>query len=214
MTFLSTPLPPCISAGSDGTPSFSVDVARGPSGYEQRISRRGFSLRKFNVGYHIRRTEQLADIVAHFEVCEGKLHTFPFLDRMDHKSCGPFDEPAATDVLLGVGDGSQAEFQLRKGYTRGSSTVYRTIQLPIEGTVLIAVNGSPQTESSPSQYSIDYETGIVTFGSGDIPAAMENVTAGFQYRCKVRFDTDDLTQTYEGFHAGGIASIPLIEVRE
>ena len=45
------------------------------------------------------------------------------------------------------------------------------------------------------------------------PAAGRAVTAGFQFDTPVRFDTDRLDVTLEGFDAGRVVSVPLIEVR-
>ena len=39
------------------------------------------------------------------------------------------------------------------------------------------------------------------------------VTAGFAFDVAVRFDSDRLDVTLEGFEAGRIAAVPLVEVR-
>ena len=211
MAHLTTPLPQCISAGSDGSIGTAVDIIRNPSGHDVRIQRRSESLRKFNIAYNLRRQSDLDDILAHFEVCEGPLHTFPLNDRLDRKSCSSFDTPSMSDVSLGTGDGATAAFPLRKGYTRGPVTKYRTILLPDSGSVLIAVNGVLKTITT--HYTVNLLTGIVTFTAGNIPTLGQAVTAGFTFKCKVRFDTNDLTASYEGFRVGQTGVIPVIEVR-
>jgi uncharacterized protein (TIGR02217 family) len=45
------------------------------------------------------------------------------------------------------------------------------------------------------------------------PAAGAAVTAGFAFDTPVRFDTDRLDVTLEGFEAGRMVAAPLIEVR-
>jgi uncharacterized protein (TIGR02217 family) len=210
MAFIDAALPPCISAGSEGTPSFQVDIARHPSGYEQRVARRGNALRRWNLGYSIRKLQDLYDVAQFFIAVEGPLNTFPYLDRLDDRSCAPTATPSQLDALIGIGDGATATFQLRKSYVAGSTTKYRTITLPISGSVKIAVNGVYKTETT--HYTVDYSTGIVTFSGGNIPANGHDVTAGFKFRCKVRFEGNDLTQAYEGFRVGSMPSVPIIEV--
>lgn len=210
MTHITDGLPNCYSSGSDGIPSFMVDISRGPTGYEQRIARRGFSLRKFNLAYSLRGIDDIYDILQHFEVCEGPLNTFPLLDRLDWKSCGPSDTPLSSDVLLGTGTGALTTFQLRKSYTRGSTTVYRTILLPISGSVLVEVNGTLKTETT--HYTVNYTTGIITFTGGNTPPNGQLVKAGFKFKCKVRYDSNDLSFTYEGYKVQSISTVPVIEV--
>lgn len=218
---ISKAIPRSISAGSNFVVTTSVDIIRNPAGYDVRKQTRSETLRRADLAYNIRRIEDLDEqerslyeLLKHFEVCEGPLNTFPMLDRLDYKSCSPLDTPAQDDVVLGEGDGGNDTFQLRKGYTIGSVTKYRTILLPIEGTVLIAVDGSLKAEGGSLDYVIDYETGIVTFLPGSIPGTGSEVTAGFKFYVKVRFDTNDLSQAYEGFRVGAISSIPVIEVRQ
>lgn len=210
MAFRDVPLPPCISAGSEGAPVWMVDIARSPAGVEQRVGRRSQSLRRFNVGYQIRRLQDLYDVMAHFEVMNGPMHSFPLHDPLDNQSSAPGDAVSSADAFLGTGDGVTAVYPLYKQYTRGNWSHSRRIALPTPDTLLVQVNSVLKVEDT--DYTVDYETGRITFLGGDIPANGHIVRAGFQYRCKVRFDTNDLAQVYEGFRVGGIPNIPLIEV--
>lgn len=218
---ISQAIPRCISAGSNFVVTTSVDIIRNPAGYDVRRQTRDGTLRKADLAYNIRRIEDpdeqersLYELLKHFEVCEGPIHTFPMLDRLDFKSCSPLDTPTALDVSLGDGTGGTDVYQLRKSYTIGSVTKYRTIMLPVPGTVLIAVDGILKAEGGSLDYTIDYEIGEVTFLPGSIPGTGTNVTAGFKFYVKVRFDTNDLSAAYEGFRVGSINSIPVIEVRQ
>lgn len=211
-------IPRSISAGSNFVVTTAVDMIRNPAGYDVRRQTRDETLRRADLAYNIRRIEDeeeqeagLYEILKHFEVCEGPVHTFPVLDRLDHKSCSPNNYPAFDDVLLGEGDGVTAAFQLRKGYTIGLITKYRTILLPVQDSVIIAVDGVIKTVTT--HYTINYETGVVTFTGGNIPILYAQVTAGFLFYVKVRFDTNDLSAVYEGFRVGSMGSIPVIEVR-
>jgi uncharacterized protein (TIGR02217 family) len=210
MTHLTTPLPGFISAGSEGWPSWLTEVGRLPSGGEQRNGARAYSLREFNLSHQIQRVQDLYAIVEHFEVCRGQLHTFPFKDRHDYKSCAPLETISALDCPIGTGDGTTAVFQLKKRYLSGSDYYDRTILLPKSGTLLVAVAGVTKTETT--HYTVDYLTGLITFTGGNIPSAAQAITAGYEFYCKVRFNTDTLRQVFESYRVGSLSSIPLIEV--
>lgn len=210
MTFRNAPLPKCISRGSDGGPVWITQIGRSLAGNEQRVARRSNSLRRFNVAYRVRRLDDLDEIRDHFEVMEGQLYSFPYRDKLDYKSGRPNQTPTKDDQLIGVGDGAETDFQLIKTRTISGFSKARNITLPDSGSVLIALDGVLQTETT--HYTIDYATGIVTFVSppaGGSPPAQ--ITAGYTYRVVVRYDIADFNQVYEGFRVGSL-SIPLIEV--
>lgn len=216
MTFYNAVLPGFISQGSEAAPVSLVDIARGPTGFEQRRSRRSRRLRRFNLVKDIRKADDIYDLLAFFEVMNGPQHSFAIQNLHDYKSCKPEETISMTDALIGVGDGSNLNFQLKKQYkvTKVDSTVIaidRTVYLPmLSPAPLVAVDGVLQTEAT--DYVINYETGAVTFIAGHAPANLKNVTAGFHFNEKVRFDTNDLSQVMEYIKVGSAPSIPLIEV--
>ncbi|MER8489333.1 TIGR02217 family protein [Mesorhizobium australicum] len=216
MTFYNVVLPGFPSQGSEVAPVSLVDIGRGPSGHEKRRSRRSRRLRRFNIGKNIRTVNDVYEILSLFEVTNGPEHTFAIQNLLDWKSCKPEETVAATDAVIGVGDGSNAGFQLKKQYkitlVDGSTVVAidRDIYLPVEGTVLIAVGGVLQAETT--DWILDYETGAITFLAGHEPADEAVVTAGFEFNEIVRFDTNDLSQIMEFFRVGSVPSIPLMEV--
>ena len=216
MTFYNAVLPGFVSKGSEASPTSLVDIARGPTGYEQRRSKRGRRLRRFNLGKDIRDISDIYEVLEFFEVMNGPEHSFAVQNLNDYKSCAPGDDITMLDALLGVGDGSNADFQFKKQYkvTKLDSSVIaidRTIYLPmLSPAPLVAVDGVLQVEAV--DYVINYETGALTFVSGHEPANLKNVTAGFWFNEKVRFDTNDLSQVMEAFKAGSVPSIPLVEV--
>ncbi|TGT76707.1 MULTISPECIES: DUF2460 domain-containing protein [unclassified Mesorhizobium] len=216
MTFYNAVLPGFVSKGSEAAPVSLVDIARGPNGNEQRRSKRGRRLRRFNLGKDIREIQDIYDVLEFFEVMNGPEHSFAIQNLNDFKSCSPELDVTMADALIGVGDGSNLNFQFKKQYkvTKVDNTVIaidRTIYLPmISPAPLVAVDGVLKTEAT--DYVINYETGAITFVSGHAPANLKNVTAGFWFNEKVRFDTNDLSQVMEAFRAGSVPSIPLIEV--
>ncbi|TGP28198.1 TIGR02217 family protein [Mesorhizobium sp. M2D.F.Ca.ET.232.01.1.1] len=221
MTFYNVVVPGSVSQGTEAAPVSLVDIARGPNGNEQRKSKRSRRLRRFNIAKNIRTVNDVYDILQLFEVMNGPEHSFACKNLIDYKSCKPADNISMTDALIGVGDGANLNFQLKKQYkvTKVDNTVIaidRTIVLPMVASAgipapLIAVDGVLKTEAV--EYVINYETGAVTFVAGHAPANLKNVTAGFWFNEKVRFDTNDLSQVMEFFRVGSVPSIPLIEVR-
>jgi uncharacterized protein (TIGR02217 family) len=190
----------------------AVDVGRNPGAYDVRRQRRSETMRKADISYQVRNIEDVYEVLSHFEVAEGPIHTFPVLDRLDWKSCAPDEEPKSDDVILGDGDGGTSSFQLRKKYIRGSNEKYRTIYCPIEESVLVAVDGVSQVLTT--DFTVDTEFGTIDFEPGSIPGTGSVVTAGFKFYLKCRFDTNDLSKFYEGFRVGQVQSVVLVEVRE
>jgi len=81
----------------------------------------------------------------------------------------------------------------------------------VSGTVLIAVAGVVQTPATA--YTVDHTTGLVTFQPGHIPAVAQPISAGFEFDVPVRFDTDRLEISIQGFRHGAIPAIPIVEIR-
>ena len=69
----------------------------------------------------------------------------------------------------------------------GSLTSIRAIKHPKSGTVVISWDSVVRTEHT--DYTIDYNTGIVTFAGGHIPTSGHPVIASGNYYIPVRFDS-------------------------
>ena len=80
---------------------------------------------------------------------------------------------------------------------------------PVLGTVRIGIQGDPLVESV--HYTIDYNTGVVTFTVS--PEEEAEVSAGFEFDVPVRFDTDRIQTSVASFQAGDVPSVPIVEVR-
>jgi uncharacterized protein (TIGR02217 family) len=87
----------------------------------------------------------------------------------------------------------------------------RRIDKPVDGTVRVAVDGDEQALGV--DYSVDVETGIVTFLPGHIPADEVVVTAGYEFDVPVRFDTDRIDVNLSSFEAGEVLNVPIVEIR-
>jgi uncharacterized protein (TIGR02217 family) len=199
--------PENVSRGASGGPQRRTQIVELASGVEERNASWANSRRRYDIAYGIRRIDDLAAVVAFFEARNGRLYGFRFKDWADHKSCAPSQTPAATDQLIGVGDGERTTLPLPKTYASGGQSWSRAITKPVARTVRIAPNVTEQ----PSGWSVDTSTGIVTFATA--PATGIAIRAGFEFDVPVRFDTDALDVTLDVERVGSINSIPLIELR-
>ena len=161
-----------------------ISIAKG---VEQRVPLLGTPSRR----YELRRNLEPADYyeLQVFALARrGSLRAFKIVDPVDKTTASDhLSAHSATDVRIGTGDGTTATFQMCKRY--GAGTAYETTRTISQiGAISVAVNGTTKTETT--HYTVDYETGIVTFTGGNIPATGEGVTAGCSFYVPVRFDEE------------------------
>ncbi|MDX1740617.1 MAG: DUF2460 domain-containing protein [Rhodothermales bacterium] len=214
MAFIETPrFSERALLGATFGPSWSTDV---------QVYGNGTELRNANWQYPLLRAElpftddidTIEDILQQFHAAQGRLNGFRVKDPSDYKSCDLASSVAATDQLLGTGDGTTVEFQLRKRYTFGSTIIYRNITKPVSGSVVVNVieAGSPSTGYDPGDWSVDTTTGVITFGSPP-PASGTEIYAGFEFDVPMRFDIDFLPLQFISPEVIQISNIPLVELR-
>jgi uncharacterized protein (TIGR02217 family) len=211
MNFHEVRFPTAISLASTGGPERRTDIVVLGSGHEERNSRWADSRRRYDAGYGIKTLDELHAVIAFYEERRGSLYGFRWRDPVDCKSCAPQQAPAATDQVIGAGDGVTAMFQLAKRYGDVHAPWSREIRKPLAGSVIVAVDGAIQSEGT--HFVVDAATGTVTFLAGSIPAGGTVVTAGYEFDVPVRFDADRLEINVMGFRHGAIPSIPIVEVR-
>ncbi len=207
MAFHEIRFPDSISRGAKGGPERRTRIVELASGDEERNASWANSRRRYDISYGVRRADDLAAVVAFFEARNGRLHAFRFKDWSDYKSCLPSAAPAATDQIIGTGNGSTTTFALTKTYASGAQSWARAIIKPLAGSVTVSLNGLAQG----SGWSVNTTTGIITFTVAPTTGAV--IRAGFEFDVPVRFDTDELPVTLDIERTGSIPSIPLIEVR-
>lgn len=200
-----------IALKSAGGPERRTDVVVLGSGAEERNARWAHSRRRYDAGYGVKTLDALAQVVVFFEERRGRLHGFRWRDRLDHSSAAPEMPVAATDQLIGTGDGATDSFTLCKTYGAFYSPYQRPIVKPVAGSVRVAVDGNEAEEGI--DFTVDATTGLVTFLPGHIPGNGSAVTAGFLFDVPVRFDADYLEVDLSAFAAGAIPKIPLVEIR-
>jgi uncharacterized protein (TIGR02217 family) len=193
-----------IAFNSEGGPTRRTDIVTLVSGREERNSPWAGSRRSYNAGYGVKSFADIERVIHFFEARKGRLHAFRFRDPFDWKSSLLADAPGRLDQIQGVGDGARTIFELVKTYESGGAKATRRITRPVEGSVLVAIDGAA------AEPTVDHDEGRLLFAAP--PAAGAVVTAGFLFDTPVRFDTDSLRINLAAFRAGDIPSIPLIEV--
>ena len=204
MSFDEVRLPLRLAFGSTGGVERRTEVVTLASGFERRSTPWAQGRRRYLIGAGLRSLDDMAELTAFFEARRGRLRGFRFRDFADFKSCAPGAAVSAADQVLGEGDGSRVGFPLVKIV----GDIVRDIRKPVEGTVRVAVDGA---ELEPGGFATDLTTGEVELTSPPVDGA--TVTAGFEFDTPVRFDTDRIEVSLEGFGAGRIVAVPLIEVR-
>ncbi len=196
-TFIETPrFPEDISYNSRGGPEWMTELAISRSGSEQANMLWSYPRHRYDAMYGINTQAKLETVLRLFHATGGRAIGFRYKDWLDFKSCALGATPAATDCQIGVGDGTQDDFQLVKLYTWGAVTRVRKILKPVAATVKVAVNGTEKTITT--HFTVDTTTGVVT------------VTAGFQFDVPCRFDTDHLSVNLDDY-ASASAQVPLVE---
>lgn len=202
-------LPEKWSKGSAGGPAFLTDVVPLDSGGEYREERWERGLWRYEIAHNIKRPEQIAEVRAFHLARRGRGRSFLLKDWIDWTSAEDgISDPAATDQPLGTGDDVETAFQLIKRYPDAISPYDRTIRWPVDGTLLIAFDGTPVA----SGFSVDRGTGVVTFD--DPPADTVVITAGFEFDVPVRFEDDHLSVSWDTINSRSAGSVPLMEVDE
>ena len=154
--------------GASGGPSYLTRVISFGNGFEQRVSLYEHPLYMYNIARVFKTQQMYDDVVTFFHAVRGQLVGFRLKDHQDYKSCGPDSTLAFTDQVLGNGDGTTADYQLRKAYVKYGLLTDRLIKKPVSGTTVVGINGTAVTDG----WAIDTTTGLVTFDNYSL-----NITA-------------------------------------
>ena len=209
MGFHEVRFPANLSFGSVGGPERRTEIVTLANGFEERNSPWAHARRRYDAGVSMRSLDDVETLIAFFEARQGQLNGFRWKDWSDYKSCAASKEITYEDQVIGTGDGETKTFQLCKSYSSGAHNYTRPIMKPVLGTVRIGIQGDPLVESV--HYTIDYNTGIITFTVS--PEEEAEVSAGFEFDVPVRFDTDRIQTSVASFQAGDVPSVPIVEVR-
>ena len=209
MAFHEIRFPANLSFGSVGGPERRTEIVTLTNGFEERNTPWAHSRRHYDAGVGLRSLDDVERLIAFFEARGGELHGFRWKDWADYKSCPASRATAYDDQYIGIGDGVTKAFQLSKTYSSGGVDYVRPIAKPVEGSVLVGLQGDAQAELV--DFEVDATTGTVTFY--DAPPEGARVTAGFEFDVPVRFDTDRIQVSVQSFQAGDLPQVPVVEVR-
>lgn len=195
-----------VERGSQGGPGFLTIIQELSSGHEQRNIAWAKARGRWNVSYGIQYMDEdsapftMREIYNFFLLRQGRAFGFRFKDWFDFEMARQ---------SIGTGDGSDPTWQIFKRYTDSAATYDRNITRPVTTTVNVWVNNVLRTEGV--HYTVNYETGIITFSS--IPSVGENIEVECEFDVPVRFDTDKFTMTWETFQAGAVQPLEIVELR-
>lgn len=202
MNFHDVSFPLAIAFQSTGGPVRRTEIVTLGSGHEERNAVWAASRRQFDIGSGVRTLDDLSEVIAFFEARQGRLYAFRFRDFTDWKSCAPGRTPSPADQVIATGDGVTASFPLVKTYVSGVGSWTRPITRPVAGRVRAAVDGV--------ETAVTLAGGTISFAAA--PANGAAISAGYEFDCAVRFDSDALAVNLATFTAGEIPSIALVEV--
>ena len=213
MAFHKVRLSPGYERGAQGGPVFSTTINGTQNNRETRGQNWFQELSRWDIGFGIRKQEDIEILSSFFRQRRGRLHGFLFKDWSDYQ--------VRNIQHFGDGDGALTRFQLRKVYgdpSLPSSEWYeRKITRPIATTVRIFETADPSTGLynelfSPADYMLNEDTGVVTLTT---PLALGvGIYWTGEFDIPVRFDVDSLDIAVEWADAMEIRNINVMEIRE
>ncbi|MCP4660977.1 MAG: DUF2460 domain-containing protein [bacterium] len=215
MGFHNVSFPTNQSYGTEGGPGFSTKIVETASGAEHRVALHNQPRHVYNAAHTIQTIADAVAVLKFYTARSGAAASFRYKDWSDYATTDTwvtYDGSAVTDTdqLLSYGNGEKTQFQLKKTYNDDGGAVQRTITLPVESSVVISFDGTPQTTG----WTVNDTTGIVTFATA--PDAGTVIRCGFEFEVKVRFskevDTNALRVAINHYEIQDIPSVPLIEV--
>lgn len=202
MAFDEVRLPTCIEAGATGGPGFKTTVIVLSSGFEKRNQDWSETRGEWDISFGIKEKDDLDALIAFFYARRGRARGFRFKDFSDY---------ILEMQAIGVGDGVNDEFQIYKRYTSGGVDYDRVLTKIVTGTLQVWVNGVLQPGGN---YTIDYNTGLITFSAPNIPAGSAIVSAAAEFDVPVRFDIDKLGVNMQHLEQGSIPQINIVEIKQ
>jgi len=188
------------------SPTFQTRIQRAASGRELRALDYPYPLWQFTLVFDLLRDnpaagyDELRTLMGFFMLCQGAFGTFLFRDPSDDRVAGQ---------QIGVGNASTTVFQLRRAM--GTTLPGDGFQEPILAPNVVSavyLNGITQSQAS---YSVDPNTGLVTFVTA--PASGLIISADFSYYFRCRFVEDSYVFENFMFQLWQLKKLTFISVR-
>ncbi len=223
MAFHEIRLPDDIESGAIGGPMFKTRILELSSGFERRNIEWSKARGAWDIGYGLMSMEDdQQDTFLHllrdfFRAREGRAHGFRFKDWLDFQ-IGDIANPTIDNQAIGLGDDSTVLFQIFKRYVSGGINYDREINKIVTGQISVLIENVVQTD--PGDYSIDLNTGEITFvvapasTGGTGAGGAEIVQTANEFDVPVRFDDDHFRASVTHAAGTGAASWPNIGVTE
>ncbi|QXN72516.1 hypothetical protein RCTIPTONUS_46 [Rhodobacter phage RcTiptonus] len=153
--------PECIAYGTTGVPIYKTEKVEVASGSELRQSRWRYPKHQYDVDMSTLDAEQTAEVLRLWHVCSGEGVGFMFMDPQDNTSQDTEDgisgsTPTMLDQLVAVASAGRYEYPLYKNYEVNGHVKQRRIRYPIDGTILVAVEGR-----NYPRWSFNYDAGVL-----------------------------------------------------
>ena len=206
MAFHDVEVPSGFQYGSAAGVSFATTVQETASGHEFRIARQAQGRHRFRLLKQLLTTTEVMTLKTFQLARRGVLHSFKLTDFADNTTASDgTTAPASNDQTLGTGDGVETTFQLVKRYdVLGANEYTRVLTLPVSGSVVVAVNGTPTAAFT-----------VNGLGQIVLATAAPNghiVTAGCRFYVPVRFERDLLTLQADAFGVWQVPDFDCVEV--
>lgn len=161
---------------AEKTPLWSTKIQQSASGKETRIGFWSYPIWQYSVSYDILRSDsvnaELQTLLAFFNARQGAFDDWLFDD--------PDDNTAAAEPF-GTGDGTTTSFQLSRSLD-GIAEPVRAVNT----VSAVTSNGSPA-----GSYTVNYNTGVITFATAPASGRALAWSGTFYWRC--RFMDDQMT---------------------
>jgi uncharacterized protein (TIGR02217 family) len=188
------------------SPTFQTRIQRAVSGRELRALDYPYPLWQFTLVFDLLRDnpaagyDELRTLMGFFMLCQGAFGTFLFRDPSDDR---------VTGQQIGVGDASTTVFQLQRAM--GTTLLGGGFQEPIVAPNIVSAVYLDGITQSPAGYSVDPNTGLVTFETA--PGGGLIITTDFSYYFRCRFVDDSYAFENFMFQLWQLKKLTFISVR-
>jgi uncharacterized protein (TIGR02217 family) len=192
--------PDSVAFNSVNSLYFDTNIVKSKNNTEQRSNNLDMPLLNFKLSTPLRNKKEIDEITALFRIVKGKLNGFRFRDWLDYK---------VENQIIGIGDGENCVFQIKKTYLLKNYFVIRNIVKPTPNTASVFLN---QVECNNSTQSIDYARGLARFVTP--PAEGDAIMVNCEFDIPVRFKSDFLNIILTGRDLFEINDLELVEIKD